>query len=87
MPIWVKRSRMRWYATVPSGVEGVTAHLHVTAPLAGGTTWLWEARALLGFGEIQERRCGESDTELEARESAERAATEVVAEVERRPRS
>lgn len=71
MVTWVKNSRLRWYASAPSPVEGVTVHLYVTAPLAGGTTWLWEARALSQESEV--RVSGESDTELEARQSAEDA--------------
>lgn len=71
MVTWVKNSRLRWYASAPSPVEGVTVYLYVTAPLAGGTTWLWEARALSQESEV--RVSGESDTELEARQSAEDA--------------
>lgn len=76
MVAWVKNSRMRWYATVPSPVEGTTIHLHVTAPLAGGTTWLWETRAL--SHENQVRVSGESNTESEARQSAEDAVPRVL---------
>ena len=71
MLTWVKKSRMRWYASVPSPVEGVTVHLYVTAPLAGGTTWLWATRALSHKPEV--RVSGESDTESGARQSAEDA--------------
>ena len=53
MVTWVKNSRLRWYASAPSPVEGVTVHLYVTAPLAGGTTWLWEARALSQESEVR----------------------------------
>lgn len=76
MPTWVKKSRMRWYASAPSPAEGVTVHLYVTAPLAGGTTWLWETRALSQEPEV--RVSGEADTELEARQSAESAVSAVL---------
>lgn len=76
MLTWVKKSRMRWYASVPSPVEGVTVHLYVTAPLAGGTTWLWATRALSHKPEV--RVSGESDTESGARQSAEDAVATVL---------
>lgn len=76
MVTWVKNSRMRWYASAPSNVEGTTVHLYVTAPLAGGTTWLWETRALSQEPEV--RVSGESNTESEARQSAEDAVATVL---------